>query len=164
MHYTNYKKITYILSEQPGLSGQIAFEFIKKIISSKIILKITFYGHGINNDNLVLLKEMYNDIVMLPSKNNEEEFIINNFEINNGLLKVLCSLGEFPNVLKISKIDSNLKLNKIDYWWCIEYSDEVFTFIYADKFIDDSQIKSIEQELLNKGIVYERKVIRNVNF
>lgn len=107
---------------------------------------------------------MYNDIVTLPSKNNEEEFIINNFEIKSGLLNVLCSLGQFPNILKISKIDSNLKLNQIDYWWCIEYSDEIFTFIYADKFIDDSQIKLIEQVLLNKGIVYERKVIRNVNF
>ena len=159
MQYNNYKKITYILSETPGLSGQIAFEFLKKVIDSKNILKFTFYGHGKKNESLNLLREMYENIVILPSKNHEEIFLIHNFYINSKLLKVLCALGEFPNFLEIAKFDSYSKIDQIDYCWCIEYSDEIFTFTYMDKFIDDSVIISIEQELLNKGIVYERKII-----
>ena len=30
----NYKKISYILSEKPSLSGQIAFEFLNQLINS----------------------------------------------------------------------------------------------------------------------------------
>ena len=162
MQYINYKKITYILSEKPGLSGQIAFEFLKHVIDSKNVLKFTFYGYGKKNESLELLKKMYDNIVILPSKNNEESFLINDFYINGGLLKVLCSLGEFPNFLEILKLDSNSKTDQNDYCWCIEYSDEMFTFIYTDKFVDNLKIISIEQELADKGIVYERKIIKKV--
>lgn len=148
MPYTNYKKISYVLSEKPGLSGRIAFEFLSKIIASNDVLKFTFYGHGKHNESLDLFMEMYDDIVVLPSKNNEEEFIIKNFDINDRLYEVLCSLGKFPKFLKIEQID---------YCWRIEYSDEVFTFVYMDKFMDDLKIALIEQEFLNKGIHYERK-------
>lgn len=162
MQYINYKKISYILPEISGLSGQIAFEFLKNIITLKDVLKFTFYGHGIKNESLGLIREMYGNVVILPSKDNEEVFLINNFYIHAGLLKVLCSLGKFPNFLKISKIDSNLKTDQIDYCWCIEYSDEIITFIYADKFIDNSKIISIEHEFLSKGIVYERKATKDI--
>lgn len=156
MQYNKYKKITYILSEKPGLSGRIAFEFLKEVIGSKNLLKFTFYGHG--NKCFGLFRKMYDNIISLPCENDEEEFLINNFDIKSGLLKVLCLLGEFPNFLKISKLDSDYKTNKMNYSWCIEYSDETFTFTYLDKLIEDSKIVSIEQELFNKGIVYERKV------
>lgn len=35
--------------------------------------------------------------------------------------------------------------------------DEIFTFIYMDKCMDDLKIALIEQELLNKGLLYEKK-------
>lgn len=158
MQYIKYKKITYILSEEPGLSGQIAFEFLKNIVDLSDSIKFIFYGHGKNSESLGLLKEMYDNIIIQPSKNNEESFIISNFYVNSGLLKLLCSLGKFPNFICISKFDPN---NQIDYW-SMEYSDEFFTFIYNDKFINYSRMIALEQELLNKGIVYERKVIKNV--
>ncbi|MBO6263180.1 MAG: hypothetical protein J6N93_02755 [Clostridia bacterium] len=157
MPYINYKKLSYILSEEPGLSGEIAFEFLDKLITSNDVLKFTFYGHGIHSESLDSLMEMYDDIVILPSKNNEKEFLIKNFYIKDRLHEVLSSLGEFPNFLKITKINSISKNDLVDYCWCIEYCDEVFTFAYMDEFVDDLKIISIEQELLNKGLHYIKK-------
>lgn len=162
MLYTNYKKISYILSEKPGLSGQIAFEFLDKIINSNDILKFTFYGHGKYNENFDLLMQMYNHIAIQPSKTNEKVIIIKDFIVNDKLKEVLCGLGLFPNFLKISKIGSNLEEERIDYFWSIEFSDEMLTFTYMKKLIDDLKIVLIEQAFLNKGIFYERKVIKNI--
>lgn len=162
MIYTNYKKISYILSENPGLSGQIAFEFLDKIINFNDVLKFTFYGHGKHNKSLDLLIQMYTDVVILPSKTNEKEIIIKNFVMNDKLKEVLCVLGMFPNFIKISKIGSSLKEERIDYLWSIEFSDEILTFTYMKKLIDDSKIILIEQALMNKGIFYERKETKNI--
>ena len=105
---------------------------------------------------------MNENTIILPSKDNTKELLIKNININDRLLDILCSLGEFPNFLRISKINSNLELIQVDYYWSIEYCDEIFTFIYTDKYIDCSKIVSIEQELENKGISYERKETKNV--
>lgn len=160
MQYINYKKISYILSETPGLSGKIAFEFLYNIIDSKDVLKFTVHGQGDNSKNLNSLLEMYDHTMLIMSKGNEKEFIIKNITINNRLLEILCALGEFPNFLKISKIDSNIHNSTNDYCWSIEYCDEVLTFIYIDKYFDDFKIALIEKELENKRISYERKEIK----
>lgn len=161
MAYTNYKKISYILSEEPGLSGQIAFEFLNKIIHSNDVLEFTFWGHGQHSESLDLLMQMYNDITILPSKTNEIVIVIKNFTVNDELREVLGVLGMFPNFLKISKIGSNLEEERMDYFWSIEFSDEILTFTYMKKLIDDSKIILIEQTLLKNGIFYERKEIKN---
>lgn len=162
MPYINYKKISYILSETPDLSGKMAFEFLDKIIEPGDVLKFTFYGHSKHAQSLDSLIEMNNDTMILSSKNTEKEILIRNFHINGSLLDILCSLGNFPNFLKISKINSNLKLMQFDFFWSIEYCDEIFSFIFIDEYIDSSKIVLIEQELKNKGISYERKETKSV--
>ena len=157
MSYTNYKKISYILSEKPGLSGQIAFEFLDKIIIPNDVLKFTFNGHGNSPESFDYFKNLYDDVVFLNSKNNEEEILIKNFNMKDGLHEVLGSLGKFPNFCKISKSNYCSKIENVDCCWCIEYCDEIFTFIYMDKCMDDLKIALIEQELLNKGLLYEKK-------
>jgi len=157
MSYINYKKLSYILSEEPGVSGKIAFEFLNSIVDSNDVLKFTIFAHSNHNKSIESLIEMHDNIVILPNKTNERELVIKGLKINRKLLDVLCSLGEYPNFLKISKINSNLELKQIDYYWSIEYCDESFTFIYMDKYIDCSKITLIEQEFENKGISYERK-------
>lgn len=162
MVYTKYKKISYILSEKPGLSGQIAFEFLDKISNFNDVLEFTFQGHGKHNESLDLLMQMYNDVVIVPSNINEKVIVIKDFIVNDKLKEVLCVLGMFPNFLKISKIGSNLEREQMDYFWSIEFSDEILTFTYIKKLIDDSKIILIEQALLNEGIFYERKEIKNI--
>lgn len=162
--YINYKKISYILSETPSLSGNIAFVFLNKILEPNDVLKFTFYEHEKESKSTNSLLQMYDDIVILPSKNNEKEFIVNNINLNNDLLDFLCLSGKFPNFLTISKINSNIKSIQKNYYWSIEYCDEIFTFIYKDTYIDSSKIILIEQELKNKEISYERKKIRNIKF
>ena len=71
-HLLIIKKISYVLPEKPQLSGQIAFEFLDKILNDGDILKFKFYGHGINNESLTLLMQMHSDIVFLPSNINEK--------------------------------------------------------------------------------------------
>ena len=160
MPYINYKKISYILSETPGLSGKMAFEFLNKIIEPDDVLKFTFYGHSKYDQGLDSIISMNNEAVIVPSQNVEKEIVIKNLNINSDLLGVLCSLGNFPNYLKISKI--NLKSMQTDFCWNIEYCDEVFSFVFMDEYIDYSKILFIEQELDNKGISYERKETKSV--
>ena len=160
--YTNYKKISYILSENPGLSGQIAYEFLDKIINFNDVLKFTFYGHGKHNESFDLLMQMYDNVSIQPSKNNEKVIIIKDFVVNDKLKEILCELGMFPNFLKISKIDSNLEEDKKDFFWTIEFSDEILIFTHIKNFIDDSKIILVEQTLLNKGVFYERKEIKDI--
>lgn len=161
MSYINYKKISYILSEIPGLSGKIAFEFLNKIIDSNDELKISLYGNNIHNEIINSLIEMQNDIIILPSKNNEKEFLVKNLNINDRFFDILCLCGEFPNFIKISKISSNQSLKPTDYFWSIEYCDETFIFICMDECFDLSKIVLIEQELENKGISYEKKYTKS---
>lgn len=106
--------------------------------------------------------QMYNDVVIVPSNINEKVIVIKDFIVNDKLKEVLCVLGMFPNFLKISKIGSNLEREQMDYFWSIEFSDEILTFTYIKKLIDDSKIILIEQALLNEGIFYERKEIKNI--
>ena len=150
---TNYKKISYILSEKPGLSGQIAFEFLDQFITSNDILKFTLHSPLKHNEAFELLMQMYN-VTILSSMTNERTIVIKDFIINDMLKELLCDLGMYPNCLEISKISSNFK--KKEYLWSIEFCDEILTFTYADKLIDDSKIKLIEQSLLNKKIFYEK--------
>lgn len=160
MPYINYKKISYILSEMPDLSGKMAFEFLDKIVEPDDVLKFTFSGHNRHSQSLDLLIAMNNDSMIVSSHNTEKEIIIKNLNINRNLLDILCSLGNFPNYLKISKI--NLKSMQTDFCWNIEYCDEVFSFVFMDQYIDSSKIILIEEELDNKGISYERKETKSV--
>lgn len=73
---------------------------------------------------------------------------------------MLCDLGIHPNYLSISKINSNFKEEQMNYFWTIDFCDELLTFTYVNKLIDDSKINLIEHSLLNKKIFYERKEIK----
>ena len=157
MQYINHKKISYILSEEPGLSGKIAFEFLSEIVNSNDVLKFIFHGQGENGISIDSLLEIYDDIIIIMNRSNEKVFVIKNINIDNRLLELLCLLGKFPNYLVISRIDSNLNNSHISYYWSIEYSDEVLSFTYADKYFDGSKITIIEKKLETKGISYERK-------
>lgn len=75
---------------------------------------------------------------------------------------MLCDLGRYPNYLSISKINSNFEKEQMSYFWTIDFCDELLTFTYVDKLIDDSKIKLIEQSLLNKKIFNERKEIKKI--
>ena len=160
MSCTNYKKISYILSENPGLSGQIAYEFLDKIVNFNDVLKLRFYGHGKHNESFDLLTKLYVDVAIHPSKNNEKVIVIKDFVVNDKLKEMLCVLGMFPNFLEISKID--LEEDKKDYFWSIAFSDEIIIFTYIKNFIDDSKITLVEETLLNNGIFYERKEIKDI--
>ena len=160
MPYTKYKKISYILSETPDLSGKMAFVFLDKIIEPHDVLKFTLYGHSKHNQGLDSLIAINKDAMIVTSQKAEKEIIIKNLNINDDLLDVLCSLGKFPNYLKISKI--NLKSMQTNFCWNIEYCDEFFSFVFMDEYIDSSKIVLIEQELDNKGISYERKESKGI--
>ena len=162
MLYTNYKKISYILSEKTGLSGRIAFEILNKIISINDVLEFTFYGQSEHNKSIDLLFEMFNNIVIIPSKNNEKKFVIKNIIINDKLIEILSIAGMFPNYLKISKLESDLEEEKKDYFWSMEFCDEILNFSYREKFFDDSKISLIEKEFLTKGLFYERKEVKKI--
>ena len=162
MSYTNYKKISYVLSEKPGISGMIAYEYIKHIIRSEDVLKFIVFGHGIPNDNLESFLTMHSDATILPGTSNEKVFILNHVDVNTKLLELLCSLGEYPNYSEIAKIINTIKLNNTHSDWKIEYSDELFTIIYNNEYIDDSIIELIEKNLKNKNICYERKIIKKL--
>ena len=155
MQYINYQKVSYILSETPGISGKIAFEFLLEIVNLEDVLKFTFYGQENNSQSIDSLIEMHNNTNIIVSKKRPKEFVIKNININYRLLELLCSLGEFPNFIKISKIDSNL--THTNFYWSIEYCDEILTFIYPYKYFDDSKIALIEKKLESQGISYERK-------
>ena len=163
MSYTNYKKISYILSEKPGLSGQMAFEFLDQLVSPNDVLRFTLNSNRIHAKTIDLLIQMYNDIIILPSMTHEKTIIIKDFIMNDKLRELLCELGMFPNFLKISKISSNLTAEPMDYSWAIEFCDEILTFIYADKLIDETKIIMIEQSLLDKKLLYERKETKRLN-
>lgn len=156
MTSTNYKKISYILSEKPGLSGQIAFEFLNQLINSNDVLKFTLHSPIKHHEAFELLTKMYNDVTIIPSMNNEKIIVIKKFIMNDKLKELLCVLGMYPNFLEISKINSK----ELDYSWSLEFNDETLTFTYGDKLIDDLKINLIEQSLLNKKIFYERKEIK----
>ena len=155
MQYINYRKVSYILSETPGISGKIAFEFLLEIVNLEDVLKFTFYGQENNSQSIDSLIEMHNNTNIIVSKKRPKEFVIKNICINDKLLKLMCSLGEFPNFTKVSKIDSNL--THTNFYWSIEYCDEILTFIYQYKYFDDSKIALIEKKLESQGISYERK-------
>ena len=156
MPYIKYKEISYVLSEKPGISGEIAFEFLTKIIEEKEHLQFEFYGHG-KNESINLLKAMYNDTVIYLCEDDEEKFFIRDFDIKDGLIEVLRSLGKYPNLIKITKPKFNQKMKKVDYYWSMEYMDEYFTFFYMEDIINDSKINLIEEGLLGKGLFFERK-------
>lgn len=158
--YTKYKKISYILSEIPDLSGKMAFVFLDKIIEPHDVLKFTFCRHGKHDQGLDSLIAMNKDAMIVTRQKAEKEIIIKNLNINDDLLDVLCSLGNFPNCLKISKI--NLKSKQTNFCWNIEYCDEFFSFVFTDEYIDSSKIILIEQELANKGINYKRKETKGI--
>lgn len=160
MASTNYKKISYILSEKQSLSGQIAFEFLNQFIHSNDVLQFTLHSPIKHNEAFELLIKMYNDVIILPSMVNEKTIVIKNIIMNDAIKKLLCDLGRYPNYLSISKINSNFEKEKMSYFWTIDFCDELLTFTYMNKLIDDSKIKLIEQSLLNKNIFYERKEIK----
>ena len=153
----NYKKISYILSEKPSLSGQIAFEFLSQFINSNDVLKFILHSPIKHNEAFELLIKMYNDVIILPSMVNEKTIVIKNIIMNDKLKELLCDLGRYPNYLSISKINSNFEKKQMNYFWTIDFCDELLTFTYVDKSIDDSKINLIEQTLLNKKIFYEKK-------
>lgn len=157
MQYINYQKVSYVLSEIPRLSGKIAFEFLLEIVNLDDVLKFTVCGQENNSKNIDTLIGMHNNTKILMSQKSPKEFVIKNININDRLLELLCSLGEFPSFIKISKIDSNSTHCQLNYYWSIEYCDEILTFIYADQYFDNSKIALIEKKLESKGISYERK-------
>ena len=160
MSYTKYKRISYILSETPDLSGKMAFVFLDKIIEPDDVLKFTFCGHSKHDQALDSLIAMNKGAKIVTSQKAEKEIIIRNLNINDDLLDVLCSFGNFPNYFKITKI--NLQSMQTNFCWNIEYCDEFFSFFFMDEYIDSSKIILIEQELDNKGIIYERKETKGI--
>jgi len=160
MPYTDYNQISYILSEKPGLAGRIAYIVIDNIIEPNDIIKFTFYGHGKSDEKLNSLIKLHNDVTILPSKNNEKEFVVKNLVINDKLMETLCLLGTFPNYLIISKIGPALEKNN-GYFWSVEFSDEILTFSYMKSCVDASKVTLIEQSILSNELSYERKRIKH---
>lgn len=85
MASTNYKKISYILSEKPSLSGQIAFEFLNQFINSNDVLKFTLHSSIKHNEAFELLIKMYNDVIILPRMVNEKTIVIKNIIMNDAI-------------------------------------------------------------------------------
>ena len=68
----------------------------------------------------------------------------------------------YPNYLKISKLGSDLVKEQKDYFWSIEFCDEILNFSYMEKTLNDSKVALIEKEFLTKGLFYERKEVKNI--
>ena len=79
MQYINYRKVSYILSETPGISGKIAFEFLLEIVNLEDVLKFTFYGQENNSQSIDSLIEMHNNTNIIVSKKDQKSLLLKTF-------------------------------------------------------------------------------------
>ena len=156
MSYINCKKVSYILSEESGQAGKMVYEILSKIIGANDTLRFSINHHGIHNAGIDYIAEN-NKIELLPSNNHKKEFIVKKINIDSRLLNALSLLGEHPNFINISKVDSVTNSVPKNGYWCIEYCDEIISFVYDERYIDSNDIESIEQKFEIAGLYYERK-------
>ena len=162
MQYLVYKSITYVLSEEQGLSGKIVCEFLQRILCEKDSLLFSCESAKEIKHSMELLKQQCKETYPLPNESKKNGFVGSTLAMNKETIDILCALGEYPNCMSISKVNTDSNGCSSNYLWTIEYCDEVITLTFVDKLFSDETISLIEDELVKKQLNFERKTIKTI--